>query len=181
MGADEPVVTFLAGHRVGVLDSLARGAMAAGTSVVVLLLCAVVGLVVVVLTKQWRLALAVALAFVSSVVVTLVMKGWIGRGRPPARLALVDVAGPSMPSTHAAVTAAVAVAALLVFEWPSPRLRLGAATLLALAVVGIGCALVYLGAHWPTDVLAGWLIGLTLGVASAWIASQGREVRAAPG
>jgi predicted RND superfamily exporter protein len=84
MGVDEPVVTFLAGHRVGVLDSLARGAMAVGTSVVVLLLCAVVGLVLVLLTKQWRLALAVAIAFLSSVVVTLVMKGWIDRARPPA-------------------------------------------------------------------------------------------------
>ena len=56
----------------------------------------------------------------------------------------------------------------------APRRVLGVAlTVAALIVLGVGWSRVYLGVHWPSDVLGGWLLGATMllvavGVYLAW-------------
>ena len=80
----------------------------------------------------------------------------------PATLHLVPVASASFPSQHAAQAAAVLPA--LVLALAHGRLR---TALLAVAVplaIAIGLSRVYLGVHYPTDVLAGWALG------AAWLA-----------
>jgi undecaprenyl-diphosphatase len=70
--------------------------------------------------------------------------------------------GRSFPSTHATDTAAAAA----VFAWGAPRLS----TLGLAIVVLVGISRVYLGVHWPTDVLAGWAVGALVGMALVAIA-----------
>jgi undecaprenyl-diphosphatase len=66
-------------------------------------------------------------------------------------------AGLSFPSSHATDTAAGAV----IFTWASPMLSPVA---IGIALL-VGISRVYLGVHWPTDVLAGWALGAALGAA----------------
>ncbi|WSG62510.1 phosphatase PAP2 family protein [Nocardia sp. NBC_01730] len=87
------------------------------------------------------------------------LKHMIQRERPPVDLSVVQVGAFSMPSTVAAVTAAVTVTAYPALPWPMERRR-WIAGLIATLVVSIGIAMVYLGARWPTDVLAGWGVGV---------------------
>ena len=92
------------------------------------------------------------------------LKDLYDRPRPDLVAHLVAVATPSFPSGHAMQSAIVwlTLGALLSRAVPGRPARLyvlGAACALALAV---GSSRVYLGVHWPTDVLAGWCIG------SAW-------------
>jgi membrane-associated phospholipid phosphatase len=163
---DEHVLRLVAAHRTGWATSAARAAMDAGTSVAVVVIAGVLAVAVVVARRTYRPAVAVALAVIASTVAAGLLKQLFDRARPPADLALVHLGGPAMPSTHAARTAAAATAVLVAVTWTSPKARFGWGLVLATITVVIGACLVYLGVHWPTDVLAGWALGVTVGALS---------------
>src|SRR5919199_323792 len=88
------------------------------------------------------------------------------RSRPPASLQLVHETGNGFPSAHA--VAVVAVGAAVWYLWSlrpaeswggswRAKARVGLAVVALALVVGIGR--VYEGAHYPSDVLAGWGVG----------------------
>jgi len=102
-----------------------------------------------------------------TVVVTEALKFAIGRPRPCDALSGVrSIAGygcdaefdPSLPSGHA--SRAFAFAAFIAFRF---RWRAGSAALAFAFLVGL--SRIYLGVHWPSDVLAGALLGLALAFA----------------
>lgn len=85
------------------------------------------------------------------------------RVRPPLDGLIVH--GWSFPSAHAGnATITLAALALFVARGRARRPALLAAALLACA---IGCTRLWLGVHWPSDVVAGWLFGV------GWLALAG--------
>jgi undecaprenyl-diphosphatase len=89
------------------------------------------------------------------------LKAAIARERPDLIDAIVSEAGYSFPSGHSALgMVGWGVLAVLVSRTRLPRaVRMALVAVMAAMVVMIGISRVYLGVHYPTDVIAGWTLG----------------------
>ncbi|MEU6485539.1 phosphatase PAP2 family protein [Streptomyces sp. NPDC046887] len=117
-------------------------------------------------------ALAVWAVLVSAVGTTWQqgLKAVVGRERPVWPDPVDTAHFASFPSGHA-MTAAFTVAVLL---WLARRLGAGgwvwrlAVVAGAVSVLGVGVTRLYLGVHWFSDVLAGWLMGVCFAALAVW-------------
>ncbi|MFF3517185.1 phosphatase PAP2 family protein [Streptomyces sp. NPDC002573] len=172
--ADRHVLRWLVAHRSAHWTSLAKGLMNLGLSVVFLGLALLAALLVVAVVRAARPVIAAAgAAALFSVVASLLLKHLIARPRPDSGLALVQAGGYSMPSTDAALVAGLTVAALFAVRWSSRGRRRAAAAAVVAANLVTGLALVYLGVHWTTDVLAGWALGGATGAVVGTLKPRG--------
>ncbi|MGW1162920.1 phosphatase PAP2 family protein [Streptomyces sp. NPDC002519] len=121
-----------------------------------------------------RLALWVAATCALEALVQSALKAAVGRARPVWPGPVDSAHNGAFPSGHA-MTATVVCGLLLWllhrYDVPRPLWRTALATAVV-AVVGVGLTRVWLGVHWPSDVVGGWLLGALL-VALA-VASYGR-------
>ena len=86
------------------------------------------------------------------------------RARPVIVTHLVGVTSPSFPSGHAlnASVTYLTLGMLLAKTEQNRAVRIYLISTAILLSVLVGCSRLYLGVHWPSDVLAGWCVG------SAW-------------
>jgi undecaprenyl-diphosphatase len=125
-------------------------------------------------------ALFVAIAIAGGAVLESLLKLGFARPRPELVSHLVDVNWFSFPSGHAtmATITYLTLGVLLARVQKRRRMKvylLAVATILALLV---GFTRVYLGVHWPTDVLAGWCIG-TAWALGCWLIATWLQHRGA--
>jgi len=143
----------------------------AGFPVLVLVVLAVAGTLV--LSGQPRAALLTVAAVGGGFLLSQLLKGLVGRPRPAVVPALAEVTSSSFPSGHA-MMAAVTYLTLGTLAGHFTATRALRVFCFALAVVVtflVGVSRVYLGVHYPTDVLAGWAAGLAW--AGAWWLGMG--------
>jgi len=148
------------------------------TGVLILVVLAVGGFLV--MTRKGFAALTVLVAVSSGVLLSQTMKWAYARPRPELVPHGAEVYTTSFPSGHSMMSAIVylTLGALLA------RTQSGQGTkvyILAVAVtltMLVGVSRVYLGVHWPTDVLAGWALGgvwaLACWLAMLWLQAQGQ-------
>lgn len=108
-----------------------------------------------------REAMLLALTVISGSLVNTLLKVVVGRPRPEIVPHLTEAGGASFPSGHSFNSASTYIALALAFAALSPRAGvrhtlIAGAVLLSLA---IAWSRVWLGVHWPSDVMAGWLGG----------------------
>lgn len=113
------------------------------------------------LHRKPRIAAIMVLAITSGMLVSDVLKKTFDRPRPDLVPHGVLVSSASFPSGHAMMSAVVylTLGVLLARTQPTRSLRLYLISLSCLATLATGVSRVYLGVHWPTDVLAGWTLG----------------------
>ena len=83
------------------------------------------------------------------------------RDRPPVALRLIDIDSHSFPSGHAMLSTIVYGLSVIILHrlYPWVRRHVGWLVVGPVLVVLIGVSRVYLGVHWISDVLFGWLFG----------------------
>ncbi len=175
IGWDLPILNYVHSYATPLLDKVFVGIAALGlTGVIVVDI--LIGLFFI-----YRRQIGDAIFWVISVggaeLLNLVLKELFHRLRPDLWSSPGRPNSYSFPSGHAMASMAL-VAALTVLLWPS-RWRWPALLLGALFVFLVGLSRIYLGVHFPSDVVAGWAASLAW-VAGVSLALYGRLVKPTP-
>jgi undecaprenyl-diphosphatase len=156
------------------LQEAARDVTSFGSIVVVTIMTlAIVGYLL--LSCERAEALLMSVAVFGGMALNEALKLAFARPRPDLALHATRVFTTSFPSGHASLSAIayLTIGALLARGQPSFKMGLYVMSLAAFLAVSIGISRIYLGVHYPTDVLAGWCVGAAWAVAcwaiAAWL------------
>jgi undecaprenyl-diphosphatase len=141
---------------------------------------AVAAVVVVILlaTRNWKLAVFFAVAFAVGFVLASALKVVIARPRPQGYNLIALPTSASFPSGHSILSVLLySLIAMLLNLWAGTKFKGIWHTrfivfVLVLLCVCVGFSRLYLGVHWPTDVLGGWLLGLAVALPAYYILAR---------
>ena len=164
--ADRPVLRFLAAHREPWLVTTMQLISDVGSPIGVSIMAIVVGVTVAWVRRSWLPLLVAGFGAAGIGMINLTVKWLVSRSRPPVAIAVLGEDGYSFPSGHTIGTTAV----WLLSAWMASRwvirghtsrdlLWIGA----LIMIIAVGISRVYLGVHFPSDVMAGWTLG------AAWV------------
>ena len=155
------------------LEDMVRDVSAVGSmTLITAVTLSVVGYLL--LARQRRTALVVIVAVTGGALLGSCLKGFFGRARPSVVPHLTQVTSLSFPSGHSMLSAILypTLGVLLARVMVRKRIKAYLVSLSILVALLVGASRVYLGVHYPTDVLAGWAVGF------AWALACGLAARA---
>jgi undecaprenyl-diphosphatase len=157
------------------LEDFARDITALGSPAVLGLFVLIASLFLLLAGKRQLSLFVLAAASGGTIAVTLLKKAF-ARPRPDLTPEGLFVYTASFPSGHAMVSAVVylTLGALIARLAPRRVLKLYIMSVALVLTVLVGFSRVYLGAHWPSDVLAGWAVG------AAWALGGGALAQIMP-
>jgi membrane-associated phospholipid phosphatase len=166
-GLDRPLLDASIGIRSPLLNELTTNYTDVAGVVGMPVIAVGVLVLLAVRRRSWTPVILITAAGAGSLLMTVAGKNLIGRARP-----LLDEAvppheySPSFPSGHTLNATVIAgiIAYLLILRQSSAVLRVVTVAIAVFFAVTVGVSRVYLGHHWFTDVLAGWMLG------AAWLA-----------
>ena len=172
---DSSITSWMVAHRAAALTAVARVLSAIGSQKVLTPLAGVFIVLLLARRRVWP-ALVFAVAWGGAIGLYNLAKHFVHRSRPPAGIHLTSVASSSFPSGHATQSwprssrwrRSQGLAISRVARRPGARARGRARCRRA------GWSRVYLGVHWTTDVIAGWLIGAGWVSVVLWLAGRFR-------
>lgn len=160
--------------------SVAANDLTALGAISVLTLFATIAVIFLVIQKKRLSALLLVFGLLGGVTLSEGLKAMFERARPPEQFQAVETINASFPSGHALLSTVfyLSLAVMLSRAFPRRRLKayvIGTGVLIAVLV---GLTRIYLGAHWATDVFAGWSVGAAWAMA-LWLVSYAVERRQA--
>ena len=147
-----------------------------GPTVITLVVGAVVGFLC--LQTRYRTAMVVAAAAISGEIVNHLLKEIFQRPRPDVVPHLRDVTTASFPSGHAMESAIVYLTlGVMLMRVAERRItKIYCLSIAILVTLLVGISRVYLGVHYPTDVVGGWMLGFVW-ASICWLFEQRFESR----
>lgn len=171
---DLRVIRWFAAHRGPQgLQDVARDLTAlGGVTVLTLVTLAVVGFLTI--DRKRGAAALMIVAVGGGLTISSIIKHFVNRPRPPRLYQAAYVFTASFPSGHSMLSAVtyLTLGALLAQVIQRRVLKLYVILVAVLLTFLVGVSRVFLGVHWPTDVLAGWTAGLLWALLCLSIAHQ---------
>jgi undecaprenyl-diphosphatase len=156
-GDSEPASWSLT-HRPDVALAMARGVTYTGTGVVPYALVVLAGLLLGRTARQRVRAVAACVcALAAAQALRFALMSLIARPRPPVANWATHASGWSFPSGHTTTSAVAGGLLILAVLARAPQSRRALVLLIGCWAVLVGLSRVYLGVHWFSDVVGGWL------------------------
>ena len=118
--------------------------------------------------QKWEDKIVILGSLVSTVVVNQALKNLIARPRPPLERRLIKQGGYSFPSGHSMISLCVygVLIYFVVTKIQNKLLKTFLIILLTMIILLIGISRIYVGVHYPSDVLGGYLLTIVIIITS---------------